>query len=145
MWVDLACHPSFGEYFGLSLYDAPTVVAVSPKKALYANMVGAFETKKISTFLSGVLAGKNRIGPLPGDKVVPSISVDDDCAAVHLAMTPVVEDAEDGMDDIMAEMRAEEAEAKAAEEKDNKKEVVRFVPQPLCLFCSVLSFVFWVW
>ena len=116
MWVDLSCHPSFGEYFGLSLENAPTLVAVSPKKALYANYYGPFATKKIGTFIAGVLAGKNRIAALPGSKTVPVISADDDCAAVHASMTPDAEEDDAGMDDIMAEMRAEE-EAKAAAEE----------------------------
>ena len=117
MWVDLSCHPSFGEYFGLSLENVPTLVAVSPKKALFANYYGPFATKKIGTFIAGVLAGKNRIGALPGDKTVPVISAEDDCAAVHAAMTPVEEDDMD-MGDIMAEMAAEEAAAAAAKEKE---------------------------
>jgi len=118
MWVDLSCHPKFGEYFGLSLENVPTLVAVSPKKALYANYYGPFATKKIGTFIAGVLAGKNRIAALPGDKKVPVISADDDCAAVHAAMTPDAEEDEMDMSDIMAEMAAEEAAEAAAKAKD---------------------------
>ena len=69
MWVDLTCHPKFGEYFGLTLENTPTVLAISPKKALMATLFGAYDTKKISSFVSGVLQGK-RVGPMPGDKKV---------------------------------------------------------------------------
>jgi len=114
MWVDLTCHPKFGEFFGKSLENVPTVIAVSPKKGLSANLFGSFNGKSISTFVNGVLQGKNRIGPMPGDKKVPTISADENCADVHASMMPIEEE-DDGMGDIMAEMAAEaEAAEKAA-------------------------------
>jgi len=120
MWVDLTCHPKFGEFFGKSLENVPTVIAVSPKKGLSANMMGSFQGKAITTFINGVLQGKNRIGPMPGDKKVPTISADENCADIHASMMPVEEE-DDGMGDIMAEMaaEAEATEKAAAEERAN--------------------------
>ena len=45
---------------------------------------------------------------------VPVVSADENCAEIHKAMVPVEEE-EDGMDDLMAEMRAEQEAADAAE------------------------------
>jgi hypothetical protein len=42
MWVDLSCHPTFGDAFGLGLDAVPTAVVVSPKKAMWASFFGAF-------------------------------------------------------------------------------------------------------
>eukprot|EP00039_Didymoeca_costata_P000119 m.44180 g.44180 ORF g.44180 m.44180 type:complete len:523 (-) comp10064_c0_seq1:1151-2719(-) len=122
MYVDVSCHASFAEYFGMTLENTPSIIAVSPKKAMYATHVGAFEEKKISKFISGVLGGKQRIGKLPNeDKSVPLISAEDDCAAIHASLEiPVEEDSMD--DDIMAEMLAEEeARRKASEEEQEEQ------------------------
>ena len=92
MWVDLSCHPSFGEHFGLAMDNVPTVLVISPKKAMWGQYMGAFEAKKIGTYISGVLAGKKRIGSLPGpkgDRKVPAISSEEDCAAAHAACAAI--------------------------------------------------------
>jgi len=93
VWVDNSCHPSFGNYFasGSELF-LPAVVAVSAKKAAFAQYLGAYDKTKIGAFIGGVLGGKVKIGKMPGDGEVPAISADDDCEAAHAAMMPIEED-----------------------------------------------------
>lgn len=62
------------------LHSAPTILAVSPKKGRYAQLLGAFTEKSVSEFITGVLSGRERIGPYAQ---MPTISPDDDCALAH--------------------------------------------------------------
>jgi len=111
VWVDHSCHPSFGNYFasGSELF-LPAVVAVSAKKSAFAQHLGANDKTKIGAFIGGVLGGKVKIGKMPGDGEVPTISADDDCEAAHTAMMPPEE--EDLDEDIMKEMQEEEEKAR---------------------------------
>jgi len=122
MWVDLTCHPSFGEHFGIRSENLPAVIAVSPKKQAYAQHVGAFETKKIGSFIGGVLGGKKRISKLPGDGLVPLISEDEaTCKTIHDALIPIKEEEDDeDMEAMLKEMEEErlKAEAEAANEEE---------------------------
>lgn len=117
VWIDQTCHSSVAEYFNVDYGTLPAVVAVSPKKAAYAQHVGSFDMSKISGFIGGVLGGQVKIGKLPGDGTVPVPSADDDCESAHKSMMPIEEDPlDDEMADILAEMRAEEEAA--AKEKE---------------------------
>eukprot|EP00041_Stephanoeca_diplocostata_P011168 m.181204 g.181204 ORF g.181204 m.181204 type:complete len:517 (+) comp18444_c0_seq1:99-1649(+) len=117
MWVDLTCHPTFGEAFDVTMDNVPTVVAVTPKKGAYAKLFGAFESSKIGGFIGGVLSGKNRITAFPeGTTTAPVISAEVNCTAVHESMMPIETDDLD-MDDIMSEMAAEAEQEKEAQEK----------------------------
>ena len=73
--------------------SAPTVLAISPKKGRFAQLLGAFTEQSVSNFITGVLSGRERIGPY---SEMPSVSADDDCALAHgtLADEPLEDDPE---------------------------------------------------
>ncbi len=142
MWVDLACHPSFGEQFDiridtyeilpihcchsdfshacLTLVRVPTLVAVLPKKGKYLNLVGSYTESSVSAFITGVLGGKHKLATF--DKVrrtylfqrdtsitllllsrpkLTKISADENCAAIHEANKPVVEEHSEDLDELL--------------------------------------------
>lgn len=117
MWVDVRCHAAFGKVFDVLPDNAPALIAVSPKKSRFAQMIGVFDAERISGFIGGVLGGKNTLSPL---KEFPTVSAADDCAALY-ASTPAAPPADEfDLSNIMGEdvggstRAAVEAEAEAA-------------------------------
>lgn len=80
MWVDARCHPGLAAAFDVLLENTPVVVAVSPKKTRFAQMIGVYDVDRISSFIAGVLSGKNAIAPY---KDFPVAAASEDCKALY--------------------------------------------------------------
>jgi len=121
-WIDADCYPEIGQAFGISQY--PQALAINNVKQTFALHPSGFEEQRIAPWVSKFLRGAPGMRAL-GDR---SIKLDGrDCKAIQakkLADAKAAIDAEGDMDDILAEMAAEEVakvekeklEAEAAEE-----------------------------
>merc|ERR1712146_857966 len=58
MWVDGSCQTEFVESFGVQATSFPTVVAFSPSKKLYAQLIGVYGEASTLSFLQGVKTGR---------------------------------------------------------------------------------------
>ena len=83
MWVDLRCHTSFGAALGITLESVPALVAISPKKAVYAKFINVFAPQDVAVFIGKFLNGKAPFVPFKG---FPSIE-GEDCQALYSAQT----------------------------------------------------------
>jgi hypothetical protein len=127
--LDASCQHEFAEWFDVQPAKLPTVVALSPRKLRYVTMIMPFGEDGILNFLTGVKSGRISTGPI-GDIPTPK---EVDCAAAHEEVRALEAamggDEDDGdMEDMMAEILAEEARerealaAKIKEEQERKKQ-----------------------
>lgn len=52
--LDGICHGEFISAFGVNSGQLPTLVVLSPGRKRYAQLIGTFDQKSISSFLDGV-------------------------------------------------------------------------------------------
>merc|ERR1712146_520266 len=111
MWVDASCRPEFAAAFDVDLSIVPAIVAIQRKKGKFAKHLGSFTAKSVKSFVSKVLGGKQRLVPYSDFPLSDNI----DCAAKHseaaAAVNEVPEEDDIDMDELMAEIRAEEEAA----------------------------------
>jgi len=110
-WVDATCQPTFAAAFGLSEVDLPTMVFVSPTKLKWARSVGAFDVETLGAYGSSVAAGRKSTEQLDAMPTLDEV----DCATVKRGAAAYAEE-DEGADDIMAEILAEEARAREERE-----------------------------
>ncbi|KOO25095.1 disulfide isomerase [Chrysochromulina tobinii] len=113
-WLDATCQPSFAGAFGLSEVDLPTMIFISPTKLKWARHMGAFDVETLGAFGSLVAAGKKSTETLDAFPTLEEV----DCAEVKRGAAAYAEEGEgdEGADDIMAEILAEEARAREERE-----------------------------
>ena len=58
LWVNVSCHPEYGENFGISSESLPTLLVAKPRQRLFTILKQNFDKEHISDFLSTVLLGK---------------------------------------------------------------------------------------
>jgi len=112
-WLDATCQPNFAAAFGLSEVDLPTMIFISPTKLKWARAVGSFDVENLGGFGSQVAAGRKATETL---ETMPELD-DVDCATVKRGAAAYAEE-DEGADDIMAEILAEEARAREEREAE---------------------------
>ena len=127
-WVDATCHQEFTSSFGVDVGRLPTALVVSRSKKRYAELVGDFtDSKSVLSFIRAVKRGSRPTAPLSSFNA-PSSDVN--CEELHkqkAAELAAVEEDDVDMDDMLADIlaeekrEAEEREAKATEELQKKR------------------------
>jgi len=116
VWVDGTCHQEFLGQFELEPAGLPGVVVYHPKKRAAFKMVASYEATKVEKFLTSVVSGFGKgIIQLDAEPTFDEI----DCDALRAPdVAEIVDD--DDEDDLLAEIRAEEAR-EARERKEALK------------------------
>ena len=121
MWADGTCELAFADAFDVQPPKLPTIVAFSPKKRRFAGFVGGFEEAPVRQFLTGILTGRRKTAPI-SDVPLPEHTAEKCAELAAEAAASASEAAEAGddgeLDDLMAEIRAEEEAAKKAQEAE---------------------------
>lgn len=47
-WINVTCHPEALEFFGIDMFQIPSLVFYYPQKELQANLIGKFDIDTIS-------------------------------------------------------------------------------------------------
>ncbi len=104
--LDASCQHEFANWFDVQTTKLPTVVALSPKKLRYVQMIMTFNEANILTFLTGVKSGRISTGPIADIPTPKEV----DCAAMHeeiSALESTQFEEEDGdMEDMVRSHRA---------------------------------------
>lgn len=118
VWVDAPCQEGFAKALGVSDLSAlPVLATFSPKHNKSGRFVGAWESGSLSSFLKQALGGRAPMFSLEQDARIEAV----DCSQRPGPDTGNSDDAgvaDDGMDDLMAEILAEEAKAKRELEEE---------------------------
>lgn len=121
-WFDAVCYFEVSRTFDIDASKLPTLVAYAPKKQRFAPYVGKFDAKDLRSFLRGVLSGRVSTGPVMSELVPPE--PDRNCAATAAQADTPEEDRTD-IDDLMAEILAEEAAEKRRVQEEAEAEADR--------------------
>ena len=119
--VDGACQHAFASRFDAQFENLPALAAYSSSKARYALYSGAFKEDGLKTFLNSILSGKSSTISIPQR---PEFSTSCDVQPSEEVISESNEDKADA-DDVMAEIRREEAERKAQVKKEMEEEAKR--------------------
>ncbi|CAM9306905.1 unnamed protein product [Phaeothamnion confervicola] len=133
-WVDGECQPDFAAGFDVSGY--PGLVVYSPKRRRYARFVGTFAAANVEEFLVGVLAGRVPTVPALQEPALAAL----DCQSLAEKRAALAESiagglsgssdnvaaaAEEDMEDLLAEIWAEEEQERLRREAEIETEALR--------------------
>jgi len=118
-WVDATCDPDFSASLDVDLAMLPAVVLYSPKKQRSARHVGTYEYDSVKTFLQQVLRGSTHTYELYQEPVPSDVDCSDGNRPISQDI-PVEED--EDMDDLMAEILAEEQREREMREQELREE-----------------------
>lgn len=121
-WFDAVCYLEVSRSFDIDASKLPTLVAYAPKKQRFAPYVGKFDAKDLRSFLRGVISGRVSTGPLRTELQPPEPGRN--CAVTSAQADTPEEDRAD-LDDLMAEILAEEAAEKRRVQEEAEAEAER--------------------
>ncbi|EQC37828.1 hypothetical protein SDRG_04852 [Saprolegnia diclina VS20] len=121
VWLDGTCQASVAQQLGIESWHLPSVAVYSPLKHRVASHAGVFDVESVQAFVHSVLYGKTRTiaidGPLAWTDPATCVA-----RAAEVAL-PIVEEDDEEMADMMAEILADEAREKEARKRALQEEI----------------------
>uniref|UniRef100_A0A6S8D713 Thioredoxin domain-containing protein n=1 Tax=Aplanochytrium stocchinoi TaxID=215587 RepID=A0A6S8D713_9STRA len=126
MWIDATCQKRFTKTIGVELSALPAVYVYHPHKYLGQKMIMGYDSNNIDRLLKQIIIRKGRgFAPVGNDK---SLALEDiDCSSLpeRAALPQATDDDDADLDDMLAEIRAEEErerQQRQLEEEEEKKQ-----------------------